>query len=322
MSLVEETGRAEAVQQLALPIDSPFTGMVKNDRNTMVFNFFALTKERVTSLPEYDDGKIRISVRGTEKGIANIWDKEVLIYVASIIQDKINRGEPVTNQVNFTAHDFFRVVGRDVGGKDYDRLEEALVRLQGTQVTTNIETGGEGEDGAFSWISTYKMMYRRNARGEKVMKSVRVEICDWLFRAISRDKKMLTYDHDYFSLPPIERRLYEIARAHCGMQKAFRIGLEKLYRKVGAEMPIRNFKDRLKKLSEKGRSLPEYGMVLIDPREKPAAAASRGRKAPPPPGRLPLKAWQVYFFRRDSLSTMAPPSAAPLVEDDVLDMGD
>jgi len=40
----------------------------------MAYNFFALTKERQTKLPRYDDGKYSIEVKGTEDGVATIWD--------------------------------------------------------------------------------------------------------------------------------------------------------------------------------------------------------------------------------------------------------
>ena len=61
--------------------DSPLCGSAKNERDLMAFNFFSLTREHQTSLPPYDDGKVRIEVKGTDDGIATIWDKELLIYL-------------------------------------------------------------------------------------------------------------------------------------------------------------------------------------------------------------------------------------------------
>jgi plasmid replication initiation protein len=98
---------AELFEQLPLLLDSPLTGKVKNDRNLMVYNFFSLSRERQLNLPIYDDGQVRIEVKGTDLGVANIWDKEVLIYLASIIQDKLNRNESTSETVTFTANDFF-----------------------------------------------------------------------------------------------------------------------------------------------------------------------------------------------------------------------
>jgi len=310
------TGIAEPDQlSLNLTLSSPLVGTVKNDRRVMVFNFFTLCKERITELPVYDDGEVRIEVAGTKHGVANMWDKELLIYIASLIQDKINRSEAVGPRVTFTANDFFRVCGISPGGASYDRLEEALLRLQGTQIKTNIRTGGEGETGAFSWISKFRIQYRENGKGERTMRSMAVEICDWLFRAITRDNFILTYNSRYFKLGPLEKRLYEIARAHCGNQSGFRMNLAKLRQRVGSDMPLRNFKSRLAKIGAMPKSpLPDYWLRLVDP----AQIVNTGRASAKTVGRVPLKRWQVFFYplviagsQHDSLI------AAPLVEDDI-----
>ena len=73
--------------------DSPLIGTAKNEKTLMAFNFFSLTREHQTELPRYDDGKYTIEVEGTKHGVASIWDKEVLIYLESLLQDRINRGE-------------------------------------------------------------------------------------------------------------------------------------------------------------------------------------------------------------------------------------
>jgi hypothetical protein len=53
------------MDQLNLPLDSPLFGKVKSDRTVMVFNFFALAKERVTELPLYDDPSLGIYIEVT-----------------------------------------------------------------------------------------------------------------------------------------------------------------------------------------------------------------------------------------------------------------
>jgi plasmid replication initiation protein len=275
--------------QLALPLDSPLIGRVKNDRTVMVFNFFALIKERVRELPVYDDGQVRIQVTGDRYGVANIWDKEILIYLASLIQDKMNRGEPASPQLTFTGHDFFRACCIHPSGASYERLQEALRRLIGTKVETNIETGGHGEDAAFSWIAHYRMDYQRTEQGKR-LKGVTVQICDWLFRAIVNDGRMLTYHLGYFKLGPLEKRVYEIARAHCGNQGGFRIGLEKLRVRVGSTAAPNRFKKRIADMALLEPSpIPEYGFILLDP-------LSRLQEGRVPATRVPLARLQVYFF--------------------------
>jgi plasmid replication initiation protein len=275
--------------QLSL-LDSPLIGSVKNERSVMVYNFFALTKEKRTEPLRYQDGKVTIEVKGTDAGIATIYDKEFLIYIASLMVDKMNRGEPVSPVFSFSGHDFFRVCHVSSGGKSYDRISGALERLQGTQIKTNIETGGEGTDEWFSWLKSAKAEYRKNAKGEKVLKRITVELCDWLYRAILKDNRMLTYDPAYFDLPPLEKRLYEMARAHCGNQPGFKINMEKLRLRVGAETDLRQFRYKLAKIAEKKSPLPEYGFKLInDP---------NGMENPTK-GRTQLKKIMVVFWRLD-----------------------
>lgn len=242
--------------------DSPLHGAVKNDRRMMVWNFFSLDTSRSrTEMISYNDGEVSIEVRAGPLGMATMADKELLIYVASLMVEKMNRGETPNPMFTFTAHDFFRVCGTAAAGTAYTRIKGALDRLQGTQVKTNIETGGEGRDEWFSWIKAARLDYRRTASGKRQLKSVTVELCDWLYRAILKDNFVLTYDRKYFELTPLERRLYEIARAHCGHQRGFRMNLEKLRVRVGVESDLRRFKYDLRKIADAGR-IPDYGIIL------------------------------------------------------------
>jgi hypothetical protein len=68
--------RNETRSQLALPLDSPLFGQVKNDRNVMAYNFFRLTKESKPEPIAYNDGKVQISVKGED--IATMYDKDIL----------------------------------------------------------------------------------------------------------------------------------------------------------------------------------------------------------------------------------------------------
>jgi plasmid replication initiation protein len=255
--------------------DSPLYGTVKGDRRMMVFNFFAVDTKRKIEQLRYRDAEVDIQVRGAN-GIATMADKEFLLYVASLMVDKLNRGQVPNQKFTFTAHDFFRVCGLTGGGANYDRVKGALDRLQGTQIKTNIETGGEGEETWFSWLKQARLHYRTTKAGRRIMKSIEVELCDWLYRAILKDGKMLTYHNKYFELTPMERRLYEIARAHCGSQPGFRMNIEKLRRRLGVETPLRQFKHKLKKIIEADR-IPEYGIMMRGDPASPEIRRARER---------------------------------------------
>jgi hypothetical protein len=110
--------RADLPVQQTLPgLDSPLTGDVSNDRNTMLHSFFALEAKRTDPI-QYRSGGVEIIVQGTKSGIATINDKELLVYICSIASQKLARGEPVSQKFRFTAHDFFSVTGKTPGGKN------------------------------------------------------------------------------------------------------------------------------------------------------------------------------------------------------------
>ncbi len=110
--------------------------------------------------------------------MATIYDKEIVLYIASLMAAKIEAGMATPQDFTFTAHDLFSVTGANHSARSHSRLADALERLQGTQIRTNIEAGGEGEEGFFSWLSDARLQYAPTANGEKRLKSVKVRLCD------------------------------------------------------------------------------------------------------------------------------------------------
>ena len=258
-------------------LDSPLYGEVRGERSIMAFPFFALTKLAQMKPIEYRFENVSIEVHPGKSGIATIYDKEVVLYIASLMLAKIEKGEPAGQDFTFTAHDLFRVTGTSQSSRSYSRLSDALDRLQGTQIRTNIEAGGEGEEGFFSWLSEAQLKYTRSKAGEKRLKAVRVRLCDWLYRAIMKDRQILTYHHDYFQLGPIERRIYELARSHCSDQKPYEVDIEVLRHQVGSHDTAPRFKHALKNIAE-AANLPEYTVGLTDV-VQPLPALVSGQKA-------------------------------------------
>ncbi len=88
---------------------------------------------------------------------------------------------------------------------------------------------------------------------------VRVEVTlpDWLFNSVAK-KKVLALSADYFRLrKPLDRRIYELARKHCGHQAEFRINLDLLHKKTGVTDVLRNFRVAIRSLAE-SNELPDY----------------------------------------------------------------
>lgn len=243
--------------------DSPLMSGVQGERSLMAFPFFALAKTAWTKPLVYKTDTVSIEIGPGPKGIATIYDKEILLYIASLMVAKLDAGQPVSQDFYFTANDLFRVTGVNSSARSYARLSDALERLQGTQIKTDIEAGGEGEAGFFSWLEAAKLHYSKNKAGDRRLKAVRVRLCDWLFRAILRDRHVLEYAPTYFQLGPVERRLYEVARSSCA-DGPINTTLEQLRLQLGYQSSTRQFKGILKSIIESD-SIPGFTFSIQKP---------------------------------------------------------
>ena len=110
-----------------------------------------------------------------------------------------------------------------------------------------------------------------------------MRLCDWLFRAILRDCQVLDYAVAYFQLGPIERRIYEVARATCE-EDGLDLDLTTFRLQIGYQNPLANFKAALRQIVATN-TIPDYHLELVEmtgggPADvEPEATAKRGRKA-------------------------------------------
>lgn len=266
---------ADASQGDLFALDSPLLTEVRGERSLMAFPFFALSKGRWTKPLSYKTDTVSIEIVATSKGIATIYDKEVLLYIASLMVAKLDAGRQVSQDFYFTAHDLFRVTGVNGSARSYARLSDALERLQGTQIKTDIEAGGEGQAGFFSWLSEAQLQYTRTRTGEKRLKAVKVRLCDWLYRAILRDRRVLEYAPSYFQLGPIERRLYEVARSACA-QGTVTFDIEELRLQLGYQSSTKHFRYELKRIAD-DNTIPGFTFKLVEPPTTQPKATSQRR---------------------------------------------
>lgn len=234
--------------------------VLKDDMASMEHPFFSLSKKPELRTRRYENGNSWVEVVPSVKGLATIYDKDILIYCISQLVAKMNNGDPPSPYVSIVAKELLVFVNRSLGGKDYDALVEALERLDGTRIRTNVRTGGEQEHRGFGLIESFKL--RRSEKTGRILE-IAVKLSDWVFRSIEA-KEVLTLHKDYFRLSkPIERRVYEIARKHCGKQESWRISVERLQLKCGSQAPLKGFRHDIKQLV-KGDHLPDYSVTLDD----------------------------------------------------------
>ena len=112
------------------------------------------------------------------------------------------------------------------------------------------------------------------------MVAIEVTLPDWLYRSVQQ-MHVLTLSPEYFRLrKPIDRRVYELVRKHCGKQSKWEISIKNLYEKSGSTDALRNFRGAMKSLAESNQ-LPDYRVKFDDETDKMTfySRASKGSQA-------------------------------------------
>ena len=168
----------------------------------------------------------------------------------------------------------------------------------------------------FSLIDRYKVV-RKTRDGR--MQDVEITLSDWVFNAIAATE-VLTLNRRYFQLArPLERRLYEIARKHCGDKDEWVIRLETLHVKTGSQSTLREFRRLFKAVIEDDLNhdhMPTYRFILgdddrvrIQPKEKTPALLAHGALQVSGDARLDSKTlapgWDTDFLLQEWRSWVA-----------------
>jgi plasmid replication initiation protein len=228
---------------------------LKADQSSMEHPFFGLSKKPDLRIRHYEHNGNKVTIKPGPDGIATIWDRDILIYGVSQLVEAVNQGRPVSPTIRLTAYDLLVTTNRHTGGGDYDQLQKAFDRLAGTRISTDIRTNGIRQREGFGLIDAWKIIEKHPANGRMV--AVELRLSDWLFNAVL-GREVLTLSRDYFRISGgLERRLYELARKHCGHQTKWRISLELLHKKSGTTGNLREFRRKLKGIAE-ADALPEY----------------------------------------------------------------
>ncbi len=222
--------------------------------------FFALTTQKDTAVRRYENGSNWIEVTPSVKGLATIFDKDILIFATSQLMAARKEGREVYQELVMSVRDVLVFTNRHTGGRDYDLLEDALERLSGTRVSTNIVSGGEVTWKTFGLVDSGEVL-RDEVTGR--LREVRIKLSDFLYRAILSNE-VLALAPDHFRLrKAAERRVYEIARKHCGAQPEWSIGLELLQKKTGSAAALKKFRMWIRELAAVNH-LPDYSIELLE----------------------------------------------------------
>ena len=222
--------------------------VLKSDIESMTHPVFALSTSPAMKTVRYENGGNYLQISPSQFGRATIHDRDILIYCISQCMHALNAGEKISRRMRFRASELLIATNRQTSGRGYELLKNAFRRLQGTQIETNIRREGEEQFKVFGLIEAAHVI--RETRDGRMIE-VEVVLSDWIFDAIE-DQHVLTLNRRYFRLRrPLERRLYEIARKHCGHQRMWRIGLDALRAKCGSESSRREFRRLVRSIVER-----------------------------------------------------------------------
>lgn len=240
-----------------------FDYALKDDGASMEAPIFTLSTKPDLSVWHWEskDGSRAVTVTPSVLGRATQFDKDVLIYVVSQMTEALNRerADAKNRTVRFVVYDYLVSTNKPTGGKEYQRLEAAFERLRGTSIKTDIKTGGQRLKEGFGIIDSWSVIEK--SPDDERMIAVEVTFSKWLFNAVQAHE-VLTIHRDYFRLrKPLERRLYELARKHCGQQAMWSIGLKLLQDKCGSKSTLFEFRRAIREIVQ-ADTLPEYRLAL------------------------------------------------------------
>ncbi|ETN82224.1 hypothetical protein NECAME_17761 [Necator americanus] len=235
----------------------------KDDMGSMEHPIFSLATKPDVHIREYEHKGVKISILPSALGLATIHDKDILIYCISQLVAKMNTSVKLQKTLHLKAYDLLVSTNRNTDGRGYEQLKGALDRLSGTRIRTNIKTGEQEVTEGFGLIDSWKIV-RQTTSGR--MTELRINLSDWVFNAVTA-REILTLSRDYFRLrKPLERRIYELARKHCGQQDEWIISLKLLKKKCGSVSEDYEFRRLVNIICTEDASyshIPDYAISFL-----------------------------------------------------------
>ena len=238
---------------------------LRDYQETMQRPFFSLAKKRIKPIQYLSpNGQVSVHVSANPHyGMATIWDADIMIFFASYLNEQRQRSNQLSPTIRVHPADIMKLIRRDTSGRAYERLRDALDRLQATTIKTNICAKGKSREVTFSWIDSWTQLI--DERRNKVL-CIEVTLAKWFFDGVLDQKSVLSVDPGYFDLKGgIERWLYRAARKHAGGNGAegFTIGFDTLLQKSGSEQTSAKFKASLLAIA-RADALPELHIEVRD----------------------------------------------------------
>lgn len=249
---------------------------VKDGVGIMDVAVFRLSKKqpRKGELIRYELTDAVIEVSSGAHGMASIYDYDIVLMVISqlahaVKMNRLGQGEKPGKQYRIHSSDIFKFCRLSDGGKQYQILDAALKRLQGTFITITSENNKKSarRTGYFPLLGGAKVVSRTDTGR---IGRLEITIPDWIYEAVEQhdDPEVLTVNPDYFLLNKgIARFIYRLARKAAGRSDAT-YAFRSIYMRSGSTREFRKFAHELRRLI-KANTLPDYHLAETKGKDGP-----------------------------------------------------
>ncbi|HKT54228.1 MAG TPA: replication initiator protein A, partial [Caulobacteraceae bacterium] len=173
---------------------------LRDQREMMERPFFSLSKSKRLKPIDYTspDGRTWVHVSANPNyGMATIWDADILIYCASVLNDmKERRANEIPRVLRVMPYDILRSIGRPVSGRSYALLGAALDRLQSTTIKTNIRAAHRRE-ATFSWLASWSQIIDEKTERSR---GISLALSNWFYEGVLMAGGVLSIDRTYFDI--------------------------------------------------------------------------------------------------------------------------
>ena len=153
----------------------------KDDMASMEHPLFTLSLKTDMRILRYENGDSSIEMQPSAFGLPSIMDKDILLYCASIIMNKINRGEYPPKTIRLSLHDVLVATNRHTNNRGYQSIKKALNRLTGCMLKTSLKTGRTTQGELFHLIESARYLESERVKGRII--GVELTLSDWFYNS-------------------------------------------------------------------------------------------------------------------------------------------
>jgi len=202
--------------------DEPVPSFIRAEVNLLVFPFFALNNREVTERKETvfqtvvlrDGREVEISwivSANSRYGYPGPFDKKLFRAIEHVLTQM---KPPIENPITFSTYELCRLVGKGIGGRQYQGVKEILRRIVATTIRSQ---GAYFHKGRRRWIDdTFHLYERVIFKGEefpdgRVAETNYLFLSEWYLESLN-NRYVKPIDYEYYNSlkSTIAQRLYEI----------------------------------------------------------------------------------------------------------------